>query len=405
MVWEIFIDKMKEELKSKLKANIWKSYVFQIFSGFAFFLPIIVLFWQENGLSLTQIMLLQSFFAIIVVLLEVPSGYFADVFGRKKSLVIAGIFLFLGIFSYSLGHNFYQFLIAEIFWAFGLSFMSGTDSALVYDTLVDLKEEKKYKKIWGNIFFYKLIGVSIASIIGGFIGKINFRWTFYAMLPFLILFIPVAWSIKEPKRHKMIFERGYLEKLFQILRTTFIDNIKLRWLIIYSAVIISLNQAVLWFYQPYFKLTGLDIVYFGFVFAAFNLVAAISSKYAHYIEKKIGRKFSLVMLIFLVAGSYFLMSNFIYWFSFSFAFIQQFVRGFSRPVITDYINKLTTSEVRATVLSAQNLVEKLFYAFIIPFAGWAADIYSLVQALTIIGITAIVAGIIILTISHKNKVF
>lgn len=56
------------------------------------------------------------------------------------------------------------------------------------------------------------------------------------------------------------------------------------------------------------------------------------------------------------------MSNFIYLFSFSFAFIQQFVRGFSKPVITDYINKLVSSDIRATVLSAQNLVGRLFYA-------------------------------------------
>jgi len=127
------------------------------------------------------------------------------------------------------------------------------------------------------------------------------------------------------------------------------------------------------------------------------VIAAISSKYAHRIEEKLGQKYSLVLLIILVSGSYLLMSHFIYLFSFSFAFIQQFVRGFSRPVITDYINKLISSEVRATILSAQNLVGRLFYAAIILIIGWIVDVYTLVQALFVLGITSLIAGIIILS--------
>jgi len=390
--------------QEKLKSNIRKFYLFQAFSALAFFVPIIVLFWQENGLNLTQIMILQSLFSLTVVLLEVPSGYFADVFGRKKSLIFASSFLTIGIFTYSLGHNFHQFLIAEILWAFGVSFVSGTDSAFIYDTLKDLKQEKLYKKTMGNAMFCCLIATSIASVIGGFIGKINFRWTFYAMLPFMILLIPLSISLKEPKRHKHIIERGYLFELLKILKNSLIKNEKIRWLIIYSAIIAGFNGAVLWLYQPYFKLTGLDIFYFGFVFAAFNLIAALSSKYAHQIEEKLGQKHSLILLIILVGGSYLLMSNFIYLFSFSFAFIQQFVRGFSKPVITDYINKLVSSDIRATVLSAQNLVGRLFYAAIIPIIGWIADVYTLVQALFVLGITTFVAGIVILLILQKDRV-
>ena len=380
-----------------MKSNIWKFYLFNILSAMAFFVPVIVLFWQENGLNMSQIMILQSLFSLTVVFLEVPSGYFADIFGRKKTLILASLFMTIGIFTYSLGYNFYQFLVAEILWAFGISFISGTDSAFIYDTLKELKQEELYKKVIGNAVFCNLLAVSVASIAGGFIGKINFRWTFYAMLPFLILLILLSFSLKEPKRYKLIFKKNYLFELMKILQNALIKNEKIRWLIIYSAIIAGFNNAVLWLYQPYFNLTGLDIFYFGFVFAAFNVIAAISSKYAHRIEEKLGQKYSLVLLIILVSGSYLLMSHFIYLFSFSFAFIQQFVRGFSRPVITDYINKLISSEVRATILSAQNLVGRLFYAAIIPIIGWIVDVYTLVQALFVLGVTSLIAGIIILS--------
>ena len=124
--------------KKNLQSNIKKFYLFQLVSGMMFFLPIVVLFWQDNGLSLTQIMILQSMFSIVVVLLEVPTGYLADIFGRKTSIIGGSFFSAFGIIAYSLSHSFYQFLIAEILWAISMSLLSGADSAFIYDTLKDL---------------------------------------------------------------------------------------------------------------------------------------------------------------------------------------------------------------------------------------------------------------------------
>jgi hypothetical protein len=96
------------------------------------------------------------------------------------------------------------------------------------------------------------------------------------------------------------------------------------------------------------------------------------------------------MLIFLVSISYFLMSNFVFLFSFSFCFIQQFVRGFRNVVITDYINQLVTSNMRATILSVESFIGKLLYAIIIPFIGWVADVYTLQQSFMILAITTLI---------------
>ncbi|MBU1783485.1 MFS transporter [Patescibacteria group bacterium] len=395
----------KMEVKDqKLKSNIWKIYLFEVLAGMFFSVPIMVLFWQDNGLSLTEVMILQSIFAILAVILEVPTGYFADVYGRKKALIIAAITGAIAISAYSLGHNFLQFLIAEVFFALSVSFTSGTISALVYDTLQEIGEEKNYKKVWGNVLFYGMIALALSNILGGFIAKIDLRYALYASIPFFILMIPLAFLLQEPKRHKLIFEKGYLKELLKIIKVALIQNKKLRWIIIYSGVIYAFNQSVLWLYQPYFKLSGLDIAYFGIVFASFQVVAAFSSKYAHKIEEKIGQKYSLAMLIFLVAGSYFLMSNFVFLFSFSFCFIQQFVKGFKNAVITDYINQLTNSSMRATILSAESFVGRLLYATIIPIFGWIADIYTLQQALMVMGATTLISGIIILIILKKDKV-
>lgn len=394
---------MKTE-EQKLSWNIWKFYLYNILAGMFFSVPVMVLFWQNNGLSLTEVMILQSVFAIFVVILEIPTGYFADVIGRKKTLIISGITGLIAMIAYSLGHNFFHFLVAEIFFSLSVSFSSGTTSAFVYDTLQNLGREKDYKKIQWNAFFYWMITLAFASIIGWFIAKIDLRYTLYASIPFFALMIPLVFFMQEPQRHKLIFEKGYIKELFKVIKTALIENKKLRWIIVYSWIIYAFNQSALWLYQPYFQISGLDIAYFGIVFASFQVVSAFSSKYAHKIENKLWEKYSLIMLIFLVAWSYLLMSNFVFLFSFSFCFIQQFVRGFKKIVITDYINKLTKSSMRATILSIESLFGKLLYAIIIPIFGWIADVYTLVQALTIIGITTLIFGIIILIILKKDRV-
>jgi len=364
----------------------------------------VVLFWQQNGLSLTEIMVLQSIFSVLVVLLEIPTGYFADLFGRKNSLIIGSIFSLLAIVTYAVGGNFFHFLIAEIFWAFNMSFISGSDSAFIFDSLKQGGREKKYKKIWGNSLFYGIITMALANIIGGFIGKTSYRLTFWAMIPFVLISIIIAYSFKEPARSKVIFKKGYLFELLQIIKKIFTGNNKLTWLIIYSAVVYSFNQSALWFYQPYLSISGLDVFYFGIVFASFQLVAALSSKYAHIIERKLGQRYSIFILFLLVGISYMLMSNFIFLFSFSFAFLHQFVRGFSKTVITDYINKLTSSDIRATVISTQNMIGRLIYALFIPFFGWIADVYSIINALTVIGVMVFILGGLAIIGLIKSKV-
>lgn len=390
--------------KKLLNQNIWKVYLHHIFTSAFFAIPIIVLFWQDNGLSMTEVMVLQSIFAITVVLLEVPTGYFADVFGRKNAILIGGFFYFFAAAGYSIGYTFLHFLIAELSFAIGISMCSGALSALVYDSLKDLERDEEYQKIWGMTLFYALISMAVADVIGGFVAEYSFRWTFYMTAFAMFFLIPISFSLTEPQQHQAVIKKGYMLELLQSLKFALINNHKLRWLLIYSGVIMGFNNAVVWLYQPYFQFTGLDVFYFGLVFASFNIVGAISSKYAHKIEKRLGARFSIVMLVFLVSASYLLMSNFVYLFSFSFAFLQQFVRGFGQPVFTDYIHKLTESRMRATILSVQNLMQRFIYALIIPILGWVTDVYTVIQALIVLGITTFVIGGITLVVLYKQKV-
>src|SRR3989344_8824337 len=127
-----------------MKRNITLLQFFRVVRNFALFIPIIVPFYQENGLSQTEIYVLQSLFAMTIVLLEVPSGYFADCVGRKQSIFIGSVLSTLGFISYSVATGFFPLLFSEIILGIGYSFISGADIALAYDSFATEKNEKGY---------------------------------------------------------------------------------------------------------------------------------------------------------------------------------------------------------------------------------------------------------------------
>lgn len=395
---------MSKSYKEKLERNIWKFHAYNIIGGFMLFLPVIVLFWQENGLSLTQIMTLQSLFSISTIILEIPTGYLADVYGRKKTLLLASFTVVAAIIMYSISHGFYGFLAAELVWGVSIALMSGADSAFLYDTLKELGREKEYKKLWGMKTFYGFIAMTIASIIGGFIGNYSFRWTFYAMIPIIALLIPLTLSFKEPRVHKPIVNEGYARDLINIMKNNVWNNKKVFWMTAYSCFVIGFNWSAWALFQPYMKETGVKIIYFGIIYAGFGLFAALASKYAHDIEESIGERYTLILMALLVPIGLLLMGKIIFLYSFIFILAQQFVWGFSEPIISDYLNKLTPSNVRATVLSIKNMILRIFYAILLPIVGWISDAYSITQALTVLGITSLISGVTVLVILHKKRV-
>lgn len=77
-----------------MKQNILALYLIKLSKWFSLVMPIIVLFYEDHGLGLQDVFILKSVYSVAAVTLEIPSGYLADVWGRKKCLIL-GCILFL----------------------------------------------------------------------------------------------------------------------------------------------------------------------------------------------------------------------------------------------------------------------------------------------------------------------
>jgi MFS family permease len=121
----------------------------RILRMFMITMPVIVLYWQSHGLGMKDIFILQVVFSIAVVVFEVPTGYFADTYGHRTSILIGCIAGTLGFFFYWGIPSYLGFIAAELTLALGTSFMSGARDALLFDTLEKEKQESLYIKLQG----------------------------------------------------------------------------------------------------------------------------------------------------------------------------------------------------------------------------------------------------------------
>src|SRR6266568_4384131 len=98
-----------------LRSNIPRLYAFSFLQMTLFPMAIITLFWKDRiGLTLTQILLLQSIMSIVMVLMEYPTGYVSDRIGYRVSLTLASLLGMIGWGIYTVASTFGQVLAAEI---------------------------------------------------------------------------------------------------------------------------------------------------------------------------------------------------------------------------------------------------------------------------------------------------
>jgi MFS family permease len=375
-----------------LKAVLW----------FMVAMPIIVLFFQEHGLTLTEVMILQSIYSFSVALFEIPSGYIADIFGRKKTIVLSTIFTFIGFLVFSFFGGFYAFAIAQVLVGIGGSLMSGSDSAIIYDTLLETNSKNTYTKIEGRSYAIGNFSEAFAGILGGFLAVGSIYMPIYVQTSILFFSIPIAFTLIEPTMHKENKLDRSFKAVLEVVKFAMVDNQKLKWLIIYSSAMGVATLSMAWFAQPFFKSINIPLAYFGILWAVLNFSAGITSFNAHQFDKKDNNYKMLFYLALAMPISFLFLGYNASVFGLIFILLIYLLRGIITPILRNAINENTTSNKRATVLSVRSLIIRISFAITAPILGYIADNYSL--AISFYGLAIAVGFFSILSAIKLNRI-
>ena len=325
-------------------------------------------------------------------MLEVPSGYLADRIGRKFCLVAgSGVWIVSWLF-YCWGSSFAVFAIAEALAGVAASLISGANTALAYETLIELNRTSYYPTIEGRLVAVAGISEAVCGIIGAAIADIDLVYPFYLQTLCLIVYFGLALTLKEPQHERQLSNLQSLPELKNTIIEVVFQRRQLRWLIFLNGTFSTASFLIVWLSQDYLRQIQFPIAAMGWVWAIFHLLMSLASVNARRVENTIGIKQALWGLVLLLSGSYILLGAIATTWGIMFIATIYMVRGLCSPLILNSINQQIASNYRATILSLNSFVFRSGFAIIAPIIGAIASKYTLNVALMASGCFFLLAG-------------
>jgi len=193
---------------------------------FRFYAPLSILYFAEVTGSFAQAGLIVSILMLSAVVLEVPTGVFSDMLGRKGTLVAGAVALTAAVISFAYADGLGWLLVGACLEGLSQALFSGNNDALLIDTLTEVGRESEFAHLTGRISSALQFGAAIAAISGSIIGALfGLRAAVIASIAPQVIGLAISAFIPAPRRHEIV--ASPFQHLREAVRLT-LTNPKLR---------------------------------------------------------------------------------------------------------------------------------------------------------------------------------
>ena len=260
-----------------------------------------------------------------------------------------------------------------IFCSLSYVFESGAAEAIVYDTLIELEQEDKFMKFMGKKEVIFQVSGFISMLVGGTIALINYEMNFYVTAGFFVIALIMILFMKEVPIHNLeqLSIKEQVKKQFVVSFRTVFQNKRLFLLIVVGAMMTAPTTTVFFFYQNYFDSYGVPIYLITIYIGLHSGASAIGGVFASKLEGKFGEKKILYIVPLIISISF--------WFILipQITLVPFIVIGVMDSifyiVLVDYMNRMVSSEVRATVLSVFGMTFSIIMIVVFTTIGYIID--------------------------------
>ena len=381
--------------------NIPIYYLFQFATGFLIWVPVWIIFLQdERGLSLTQVGLMEAVLWFTMFIAEVPTGAIADRFGRRISLALGGFLFTIGTFMFVMLEGFLGLAISYVIMAGSMTLYSGSGHALLFDTLRTLGRTREYEKHMGRSEAMMTGALLGAALFGGPMAGLWGLETVFLIGAATMAFAGfIALLLREPPRTEAEFgedglhaapisasdaagdhsPQGFVSYILGGFRIV-LRRRPVLWMIVLAGIVTVAFEMPNFFVQPFLREHGLSpeggildgMTWSALIvpgFAAMSVGSLLASPFV----ARVGERRALSILIF---GGAFLFVPLLLFNHLSIIAPIAILGGIHaaiRPIATGYINRRIRSDQRATVLSIYELTMAAQMAVIVPAISASAD--------------------------------
>ncbi len=344
--------------------NVYVMYAIIFMQGFVFYGPVATIYRQARGLSMSEIFIIESIALLLILIFEVPWGWFADRFGYKRTLIIVNSLYFISKIVFYQAQGFEGFLLERVLLAIVIAGLSGCDAALIYASI----KADQAQHVFGRYSAMGTLGFLLACFFSSWIVKVSIEATaFFTIFPYgaamiLTLFLS---EVESEKREKM--------KLKESVRQAFADR-SIIFLVVSMALMVEIFQAATVFLnQLQYLKAGIPVHYFGWILAGVQTVRLFSVK-AKSLTNRWGDAATILFfgMIVLVSSLVLIVTSLASLSVLAILLISVSL-AMMGPVEMDLKNKAIHSSNRATILSIYSMVASLIGVGGNLIIGKAAD--------------------------------
>lgn len=382
-------------------------YLFRLLATSYLWVPIFVPFMISRGLDFGDIMILAGVYSGVVIVVEIPTGAFADRIGRRTSMMLGALIMAGSCLIAFQAGSFGEFLVSEILAAVSMSLCSGADSAYLFDLLAENGVAHEYGRRESTASAWHMGGSALAYAAGGLLAEVDLALPYLITAGVALAAFATALAMGDDRsrlappgeRVSLTLEWRSWQRHMRGAVADVARNGRLAWIIGYSAVVFVLLCATKYLYQPYLNARSFSYSEVGLIFAAVYLTASFVAHRGHTLRRRFGDETLLWALLGGLAVSFVLMEELRGPFVLALLAVQAVANGLYSPLVKPLLNQeITDSSRRATMLSVESIVRRAAMGLFAPVAG----LYGASSALTLYGLIGLV-GLVVLALLAARR--
>jgi len=407
--------------KTLRNLQYYKFSAYGFLKNLRFFDAFLMLYLLEKGMSYSEIGILYAVKEVVLNLFEIPSGIFADTWGRQRTLAGSFILYIISFATFYFSESFFLFLLAFAFFGMGDAFRTGTHKGMMMDYL-KMNDWSEYKtNYYGHTRAWSQRGLALSSLIAGLIVfyEGNFETIFlFSIIPYLLNLILLLSYPKELNYSRQLTERTWLidvkftfsdfrkmvkrPSVFALITSTAAHSAFQKSIKDYIQPVMVSAIAVL----PFFTSLGhkeRNGIFIGIIYFVIYLLTSQASSMAGLVKKGALETSAVITLLSgLLAG---LLCGILYgfelwWFSLIFFTLVYLVENFRKPIMTGLVADVVSNEILASVLSAQSQLQTVITVVLSLVIGFVADIWNVGVAIATV---ALIIGLSVIIIQGHKK--
>ncbi len=381
--------------------NIPRFFVFDAFVQFYLWMPIWVIYFQQRGLTLTQIGVLDAIGWVLMAFAEVPTGAFADRLGRKSSLIVGAALLSASMFALTAEVLSPIFVLGFIAWGVSFTFFSGADTALLYDSLRAEGRVGDYPRLAGRHMAVVQTSQGLGALVGGWVATYDMSLCFTMSGACAIAAAGVAATLREPTHRDASATPSYWRTMAEAARVA-AGRPVVRHLVLLGATT-SVFPFLLGFMalQPYASAAGVAVWTLGPIVLARSVAAVLGSLAAARIAGRVGPGAVLLASQAAIVVSMWLLAALASPAAMGLFLVVALANGLARPVLSSLLNAEIPSAQRATIISLQSLLWTILLAVVEPLIFVVADTISIAFAIGVAGTVFAAAATLLLALWRR----